>query len=148
MVNKTIENLNNRNIDMKYTFQNQKMSTLAMDFVKNKFSNSPLSNMNESGDYIFSCDYIRNCQFNGWFSEPQSKDLNAYYYNKHYTSCLMGKGLSSGWPVYSVFDEVKSFDGDIEADFYYIDTDNFFPFKGAGWYDANLVYYAYECKLI
>ena len=32
MVNQTIENLNNRNIDIKYKFQNQKMSTLAMDF--------------------------------------------------------------------------------------------------------------------
>jgi hypothetical protein len=60
----------------------------------------------------------------------------------------MGEGLSFGWPVYSVFDEVKSFDGDIKAGYYYIDTDNFFPFKGAGWYDADLVYYAIECKLI
>jgi hypothetical protein len=124
------------------------ISTLAMEFLKNKFSNLLLSNMNESGDYILSCDYIRNCQLNGWFSEPQTKDLNAYDYNKHYTSCLTGKGLSFGWPVYSVFDEVKSFDGDIEAGFYFIDTDNFFPFKGTGWYDADLVYYAYECKLI
>jgi hypothetical protein len=32
MVNKTIENLNDRNIDIKYKFQNQKMSSLAMDF--------------------------------------------------------------------------------------------------------------------
>jgi glyoxylase I family protein len=72
----------------------------------------------------------------------------AYDYKKHYTSCLMGTRLSFGWPVYFVFDEVKSFDGDIEAGFYYIETDNFFPFKGAGWYDADLVYYAYECKLI
>ncbi len=60
----------------------------------------------------------------------------------------MGKGLSFGWLVYSVFDEVKAFDGEIEAGFYYIETDNFFPFKGAGWYDADLVYYAHECKLI
>ena len=65
MVNKTIENLNDRNIDIKYKFQNQKMSTLAMDFLKKEFSNLPLSSMNKSGDYIFSCDYIRNCQFNG-----------------------------------------------------------------------------------
>jgi hypothetical protein len=53
----------------------------------------PLSNMNESGNHIFSCDYIRNCQFNWWFGEPESKDLNAVDYNKHYTSSLMGKGL-------------------------------------------------------
>ncbi len=42
----------------------------------------------------------------------------------------MGKGLSYGWPVYSVFDEVKSFDGEIEAGFYYINTGNFFYSKG------------------
>ena len=60
----------------------------------------------------------------------------------------MGKQCQFGWPVYSVFDEVKDFDGDNEAGFYYINTDNFFLFKGAGWYDADLVYYAYERKLI
>ncbi len=60
----------------------------------------------------------------------------------------MDKGLSFGWPVYSVFDEVKSFVGEIETGFYYIETDFFFPFKGAGWYDADSVYYAYERKLI
>ena len=60
----------------------------------------------------------------------------------------MGKGLSFGWPVYSVFDEAKSFNFEIEAGFYYIDTDDFFPFKGAGWYDADLVHYAIQYKLI
>ena len=108
MVNTTIETLNNRDIDIKYKFQNQKMSTLAMDFLKKEFSSLPLSNMNESGDYIFSCDYIINCQFNGWISKPERKPLHAYDYNKHYTSCLMGKDCTFGWPVYSVFDEVKS----------------------------------------
>ncbi len=52
--------------------------------------------MNESGDFIFSSDIIRNCQFNGWFSEPKSKDLNAYDYNKHCTSCLRVKGYLLG----------------------------------------------------
>ena len=92
MVNITIENLNNRQIDIKYKFENQRLSTLAMDFLKNEFCSLPLSNMNQSGDYIFSSDYIRNCQFNGWISAPESNDnLHAYDYNKHYTSCLMGK---------------------------------------------------------
>ncbi len=91
MVNTTIENLNARNVEFKYKFQNQKMSTLAMESLKNEFFSLPLSNMNESGDYFFNCDYIRNCQFNGWFSQPETKNLCAYDYNKHYTSCLMGK---------------------------------------------------------
>jgi hypothetical protein len=50
MADTTIENLNNRNIDIKCKFQNQKMSTLAMEFLKNEFSNLSLSNMNESGE--------------------------------------------------------------------------------------------------
>ncbi len=41
MVNKGIENLNNRNIDIKFKFQNPKMSTLAIEFLKNEFSNLP-----------------------------------------------------------------------------------------------------------
>ena len=156
MINTTTENLNNKNIDIKFKFQNKKMSTLAMDFLKNEFSyfgNLLLSNMNKLEDYVFSCDYIRkldrNCQLNGWFNEPESKHLSAYYdYNKRYTSCLMGKICSFGWPVYSVFDEVKLFGGDIEAEFYssYINTNIFSPFKGAGWYDADLVYYGRQCK--
>jgi hypothetical protein len=60
----------------------------------------------------------------------------------------MGEQCTFGWPVYSVFDEVKPFDGEIEAEYYYINTDIFFPFKGPGWYDADLVYYAFQCKLI
>ncbi len=47
-----------------------------------------------------------------------------------------------------MFDEVKSFDGGIEAGYYYSNTDDFFPFTGAGWYDADLVYYALKCKLV
>ncbi len=99
MVNRAIETLNNSNMDTKYKFQNKKLSTLAMKYLKNEFSGLPVSNMNESGDYVFSSDYIRNCQFNGCFNEPKTKKLSAYDYNKHYTSCLMGKKCMFGWPV-------------------------------------------------
>jgi hypothetical protein len=104
--------------------------------------------MNESGDYVFISDYTRHCQLNGWFGEPESNKLHADDYNKYYTSCLMSDYCTFGWPVYSVFDEVKSFDGEIEAGYYYINIENFFPLKGAGWYDADLVYYAFQCKLM
>ncbi len=76
--------------------------------------------MNESGDYICSCDYIRNFQFNGWFSEPETKNLNAFDFFKYYISFFMGKGCTFGWPLYSEFDEFRSFDGDTQAGFYYI----------------------------
>ena len=147
-VNKTIENLNNRNKDIIYKFDNQKISTIALEFMKNEFGGIPYSTMNRYGDYIFYPNYIKNNQFNGWLSQPQSQNLQAYDYNKHYTSLLMGLESVCVWPVYSVFDEVKSFDGVIDAVFYYVETTNFFPFKGAGWYEAELVYYACKKKII
>jgi hypothetical protein len=85
----TVDVVNNRDTDIKYKLknsqkfvvsgqigitkkhlpevhvQNQKLSTLAMECLKKEFCNLPLSSMNDSGDYIFSSDYIRNCQFNG-----------------------------------------------------------------------------------
>jgi hypothetical protein len=66
-----------------------------------------MSSMNSSGDKVFHSEYIRNCQFIGWFKEPKTKKLSAYDYNKHYTSCLMGMDVKYGWPVYNVFDEIN-----------------------------------------
>ena len=88
MVNKTIENLNDKNIDIIYKFENQKISTLAMDSKTKEFCNSPLSNMNESGDYVLNCAYIRNCQINGWFSKPKTNDLNSYDIDMSYTGFI------------------------------------------------------------
>jgi hypothetical protein len=48
--------LNDRDIEIKYKFQNKKMSTLAMEFKKKEYCNLPLSSMNQSGDYISSSD--------------------------------------------------------------------------------------------
>ena len=59
--------------------------------------------------------------------KPKTKELKAFDYNKHYTSCLMG--VKYGWPVYNVFDEIKPFDGKIEAGYYGIETKNFFCFN-------------------
>ncbi len=54
------------------------------------------------------------------------------------------KNCTSGWSLYNVFDKVKKIDGNIEAEFYYVETDNYFPFKGG--YDADLVFYACNVK--
>ena len=84
----------------------------------------------------------------------------------------MGQDVKYGWPIYNVFDEVidlyyvyhvyetnsngervaiaheKVFDGKIEAGYYYIETSNFFPFRGNGFYDADLVDYGLESGII
>ncbi len=62
----------------------------------------------------------------------------AYDYNKHYTTCFMGQDVKYGWPIYNVFDEVEIFCV-LSAGFYHVKTSNFFPFRGNGFYDADLV---------
>jgi hypothetical protein len=104
--------------------------------------------MNTSADNLFHSEFIRNTQFNGWFKKPTSDKLNACDYNKHYTSNLIGQDVKFGWPVYSVFDEIVPFDGKIEAGYYYVETDNFFPFHGNGFYDADLIQFAINEKII
>ena len=143
IVNKTIATLGD-----KYTFKNQRFHSLAKEYLDAEFGGLPMSSMNSSGDKMFHSEWMRNCQFNGWFKQPKTKELNAFDYNKHYTSCLMGLDVKYGFPVYNVFDEIKPFDGKIEAGFYYIETKNFFPFRGNGFYIADLIEYAFNKEII
>jgi hypothetical protein len=283
-VKKTIDNLNKFYKEQRYTFNNQKLNTLAVEVLEKEFGGYQTSTMNKLGDEIFHSDFIRNTVFNGWLSKPEItlieqnrlsentislverkvilpknstevksfikqyikenknkyeavddivneiinddiskrrngqskgqaglspeeevdeeeisnkikdcyKNLSGYYlkvdninyihgnvfmyrfsniiyiynkdkdeyepieintlssydYNKHYTSCLMGKDVKFGWPIYNVFDEVKKFDGNLETGYYFVETDNFFPFKGNGWYDADLVNYGCSQDII
>jgi hypothetical protein len=141
---KTLERL-----DDSYIFKNQRIHTLAREYCDKEFGGIPQSTMNKRGDDVFHSEFIRNAAFNGWIKAPTSaNNLHAFDYNKHYTSCFMGLGLKFGWPIYNVFDEVKPFDGEIKTGFYYIETTNYLPFRGNGWYDADLVYYALEQNII
>ena len=133
--------------ETKYKFQNQKLNTLAKEVLDKQFSGLPSSTMNKNGDAIFHSEFIRNCQYNGWFEMPESKNLVGYDYNKHYTSCLT-QDIKYGFPIYSVFDEVEQYDGQILAGFFYVETSNSFPFRGNGWYDADLVEYGIESRII
>ena len=47
-----------------------------------------------------------------------------------------------------VFDEVVKFDGKLAPGFFYVETSNFFPFRGNGFYDADLVDYGIESGII
>jgi len=60
----------------------------------------------------------------------------------------MGQDVKYGWPIYNVFDEVEKFDGVFSAGFFYVKTSNFFPFRGNGFYDADLVDYGVESGII
>ena len=140
----TLKNLD----ETKYKFQNQKLNSLAKEVLDKQFSGLPSSTMNKNGDKIFHSDFIRNCQYNGWLSKYEDENkCVGYDYNKHYTSCLT-QDVKYGFPIYSVFDEVKTFDGLLEAGFFYVETNNFFPYRGNGYYDADLVAYGVESRII
>lgn len=146
---KSIENLNKIFGKLTYSFENQKLNTLAMEILTNHYGGVKSSTFNNLGNEIFHSDFVKNTQFNGWFSEPKNLDeLSSFDYNKHYTSCLMGQNIKFGWPVYNIFDEVTKFDGTIETGFYFVETNKFFPFRYNGWYDADLVYYGVESGII
>jgi hypothetical protein len=146
-----IEDDNNKDIsNNKYVFKNQRIHTLAREYLDKEFGGVPTSTFNTTGDYIFHSEFIRQHAFSGWFDKPKTfvKNLKAYDYNKHYSSCFMGQDIKYGWPIYNVFDEVEKFDGVFSAGFYYVKTSNFFPFRGNGFYDADLVDYGVESGII
>jgi hypothetical protein len=130
-------------------FKNQRIHTLAREYLDKEFGGVPTSTFNTTGDFIFHSEFIRHHAFSGWFDKPKSMDnLLAIDYNKHYSSCFMGQDVKYGWPIYNVFDEVEKFDGVFSAGFYYVKTSNFFPFRGNGFYDADLVDYGVESGII
>ena len=133
-----------------YVFKNQRIHTLASEFLDKKFGGVPKSTMNNLGDWVFHSEFIKHYAFVGWFNEKPTDFNNvvSYDYNKHYSSCFMGQNVKYGWPIYNIFDEVMTFDGKIEAGFYYIETSNFFPFRGNGFYDADLIDYALKQGII
>ena len=50
--------------------------------------------------------------------------------------------------MYTPTDEVKHFDGAIDTGLYYVETNNYFPLKGNGWYFDDTVEKAIKYKLI
>ena len=66
------------------------------------------------------------------------------------SKCYAAATLESefDWPVFTPFDVVEPFDGMFKAGLYYVATDNYFPFRGNGWYVPELVKYALHIELI
>ena len=56
----------------KNIFKNQRIHTLAREYLDKEFGGVPSSTFNTTGDYIFHSDFIKSHAFVGWFDEPKS----------------------------------------------------------------------------
>ena len=74
----------------------------------------------------------------------ESAELLAVDISKCYSSCISTNNTEE-WCIFSSFDEVTEYKGKLKPGFYYVETDNFFPMKGTGWYSCAMLKY---CKSI
>ena len=82
--------------------------------------------------------------FDHTFNLPRNSDnLRAYDIQKCHSACLSIKNQFP-WSIFTIFDEVKPFSGVIVDGFFYIESDNYFPLHGNGWYSRGMLSYAQQ----
>ena len=74
-------------------------------------------------------------------SKTYSIDINKCRKNKMFYSAY-------DYPVFTVMDSVKNYDGNRETGLYYIQTKSYFPLRGNGWYLLPTVEFCLKRKLI
>ena len=62
----------------KYVFKNQRIHTLAREYLDKEFGGVPSSTFNTTGDYIFHSDFIKSHAFVGWFDKTENNDKTAF----------------------------------------------------------------------
>jgi hypothetical protein len=80
----------------------------------------------QKGPFVFSNFILKN-----------TNDLIAYDIKKCYSASLSLHNHSE-WPIFSIFDEIKPYNGKL---FFYVESSNFFPLKGSGWYSKKMLEY-------
>ena len=80
--------------------------------------------------------------FDHTFAVPSPNgNLKAFDIQKCHSACLSIQN-SRPWSVYCIFDEVKPYSGKLKTGFFYIETDNYFPLRGNGWYSRAILEYS------
>lgn len=52
------------------------------------------------------------------------------------------------WCVFTVMDDIESFDGVVKTGFYFVESQNTFPLRGNGWYSEHMVNYCLQKCII
>ena len=120
----------------KYKIEYATAHSLAMKYYEFNYGHK-LSFVNIDGDEVFKSPL--NSAFHEFWTYPEDlSNVHAYDFRKHYTSCLLNNEL--GFSVYTPLDEIETFNytrDKIEEGFYYVETNNYFPLKGNGWYNGE-----------
>lgn len=144
-IQQTIEILN-KNIKKdteKYIYKGQSIHSVAYSYYANNYDKNITSSLSpQLYDILIS-------NVNSAFYEfYENKGDFAYDKNKQYTKILMGCDRF-GWCVFTPTDEVEIYDGSyIQTGMYFIETDNWFPLKGNGWYFDDVIEKALKYNII
>ena len=142
----TIDTLN-ENIEKdsdKYNYTGQSNHSLAYQYFTNNYDKNILSYCTPQIYDILTSKLCMNSPFLEFYEKEG--DI-AFDINKQYTNILCNCD-GFGWSLYTPTDEVKHFDGAIDTGLYYVETNNYFPLKGNGWYFDDTVEKAIKYKLI
>ena len=145
-VNCTIDTLNEdieKDSD-KYNYTGQSHHNLAYQYFTNNYDKNILSYCTPQIYDILTSKLCMNSPFLEFYEKEG--DI-AFDINKQYTNILCNCD-AFGWSLYTPTDEVKRFDGVIDTGLYYVETNNYFPLKGNGWYFDDTVEKAIKYKLI
>jgi predicted GIY-YIG superfamily endonuclease len=137
----------NENSEEPYTFKNQKLHGLAMEYYERNYGHKQ-SMLSPLIEQMFNSKLAQNKIFDEVWEMPKSrKNLHSYDINKCYSSCLKENEL--GWAVYSATDNIEKYEKeDIVTGFYYVESENYFPLKGNGIYSGELVQFCLDENII
>lgn len=123
-------------------FRNQTLTSVALDVFAQKKPDFIKSTFNEHVNKIFESDAMKHIAFNDVYHIPPSFDnVTCFDINKCYTACVMKNKYR--WPVFTIFDKVERYSGEaLGCGYYYVETDNYLPLRGNGWYSRALIEYA------
>lgn len=109
------------------------------------------SHFNQNVRELFEGEFMNNWAFVQQLEDANKDldDLSVGFIDKSKKYALDTRGmrrnilenLQYDIPTYNVMDEVETFDGTLKAGFYYVATDNLFPFRGNKFYPNALVEY-------
>jgi len=145
-IKSTIDTLNDK-IEKeadKYNYTGQSHHSLSYQYFTNNYDKNILSYCSPQVYDILTSKLCMNSPFLEFYEE--NGDI-AFDINKQYTNILCNCD-KYGWSLYTPTDEVKEFDGEIDTGLYYIETNNYFPLKGNGWYFDDTIEKAIQYNLI